>query len=154
MDFIEVPMRKKILSTVIFLSLCLLFVALKNIQYKPTEAMSVSDDFLNRIATNKLDQAYALTNENAIVGTTFDQFQTNVRREWWIRDNSNCDFEIKSIFPEQSYGNRLRRYLKNGKHIEPALLIFGYEPCGDFQILLRQNRNGQWKVVNFQRRAG
>ncbi|OLY58802.1 hypothetical protein BV917_19220 [Leptospira santarosai serovar Guaricura] len=61
---------------------------------------------------------------------------------------------MKSIFPEQSYGNRLRRYLKNGRNVEPALLIFGYEPCGDFQILLRQNRNGQWKVVNFQRRAG
>lgn len=64
--------------------------------------MSVSNNFLNLMVTNKLDQAYALTNENAIVRTTFDRFQEKADRELDFRylKDKNCDFEIKEFYPK------------------------------------------------------
>ncbi|EQA64143.1 hypothetical protein LEP1GSC062_4452 [Leptospira alexanderi serovar Manhao 3 str. L 60] len=82
----------------------------------------------------------------------FDRFQKKSYRELdprYLKDK-NCDFEIKELNPKQSYGNRLRRYL-NGRKVEEDRLNVAYNPCGiPFQISLRLNQNGNWKVVNFQ----
>ncbi|QDK24913.1 hypothetical protein [Leptospira weilii] len=152
-------MRNKFLLAISFLLSCFFvfisFYALKYIQYEPIEAMSVSNNFLNLMMTNKLDQAYALTNENAIVGTTFDRFQIKVRQELDtdFLKNKNCDFEIKAVNPKQTYRTRLSRYL-NGSKAEADLLNVEYYPCEvPFQISLRLNRNGNWKVINFQSHA-
>ncbi|EMY04892.1 hypothetical protein LEP1GSC029_1754 [Leptospira interrogans str. 2002000626] len=65
----------------------------------------------------------------------------------------NCDLSIKSYGPKQTYGNRLKRYW-NQDTVEVDPLYVEYYPCGlPFQIVLHLNRNGEWKIVNFQSHA-
>lgn len=150
-------MKIRFLAAIAFLcvSLFLSFYFLKNTEYIPKDAIAVSNHFLRLLITKKLKEAYSLTNENAIVGASYERFQKKVDQELGNRDRmGNCDLSIKSYGPKQTYGNRLKRYW-NQDTVEVDPLYVVYYPCGlPFQIVLHLNRNGEWKIVNFQSRAG
>ncbi len=141
----------------IFIAACIFlisFYTLKNIQYVPVKAVSISRNFLNLMKAGQLEQAYSLTERNAIIGTSFSQFQNKVYKEWTRHGGrENCDVEIDRIFPKQSYGNRLSRYL-NRKKVEPDWLYVNYHAGGmPFGIKLISDSNGNWEIVNFESHA-
>ncbi len=149
-------MKNRHLVVVGFFFLCFLlasFYSLKNVEYIPKDGRSVSDRFLKSLATNRLEEAYTLTNENAIVGTSFERFQKKVGKELGQGRLTDCDLSISDSYPKQSYGNRFRRFW-NRSSVEVDPLHVEYDPCGiPFRISLRLNRSGEWKVVNFQSHA-
>ncbi|EMN68674.1 hypothetical protein [Leptospira interrogans] len=149
-------MKIRFLAAIAFLcvSLFLSFYFLKNTEYIPKDAIAVSNHFLRLLITKKLKEAYSLTNENAIVGTSYERFQKKVDQELRNRDGmGNCDLSIKSYGPKQTFGNRLKRYW-NQDTVEVDPLYVEYYPCElPFQIALHLNRNGEWKIVNFQSHA-
>ncbi|TGM58829.1 sugar:proton symporter [Leptospira adleri] len=142
--------------SIVFLFACFLLVSfyfLKNVEYKPKDPLELANRFLNLLITKNLEEAYSFTNENAIVGTSFEGFQKKADREIGKGDLSRCDLSISDYYPKQSYGNRLRR-LWNRSPTEVDQFNIEYDPCGiPFRISLRLNRNGEWKVVNFQSHA-
>ncbi|MBM9502294.1 sugar:proton symporter [Leptospira sp. 201903071] len=149
-------MKIRILIRIVFLSallFCGSFYFLKNVEYEPKDAILVSDRFLELLIVKKLEEAFTLTNENAIVGTSFERFQKKVGKELGNGDLTACDLSVTGHYPKQSYGNRIRRYWnQNGVEVDPFNVE--YDPCGiPFRISLRFNRNGEWKVVNFQSHA-
>jgi len=130
------------------------FYALRNIQHEPVTAMSTSREFLNLMMADKLEQAYSLTNKNTIVGTTVEDFKRKVYKEWTRHGgNPGCKITLGNIFPKQSWGNRLRRYLKGGTG-EMNWIYVNYYVCRiPFGITLKSDHNGDWRVTNFQSHA-
>lgn len=146
--------KQILIVTLIICSVFISFYFLKNIQHKPIEAISISNNFLNLILTGRLEEAYSLTNKNAIIGTSLAIFKNKVDKEW-IRHagNVNCEYKLGYIFPKQSYGNRLHRYLKGNK-VDLDRIYMNYNVCAHpLGITLNSNNNGDWKVINFQTHA-
>ncbi|WP_408611632.1 sugar:proton symporter [Leptospira ainlahdjerensis] len=147
----------KLLITIVFLCVFFPFVFyyfLKNLEYRPKDALNLSDQFLHLLISKKFEKAYAFTNQNAIVGNSYERFQKKIERELGNGgDGSSCDLSITDYYPKQSYGNRFRRFW-NRSSVEVDQLHIEYDPCGlPFRISLRLNRNEEWKVVNFQSHA-
>ncbi|MGA2142133.1 MAG: sugar:proton symporter [Brevinematales bacterium] len=146
---------RKIVLLAIFMAFCAVlisFYTLKNIQYEPAKAISASRQFLNLMKSGKLGQAYSLTATNS--GASLKRFQDKVYIEW-TRHGGREDFNavLDQVFPKQSYGNRLVRYL-TGRKIEPDWLYVNYHAGGiPFGIKLISDSNGNWKIVNFESHA-
>ncbi|AOP36620.1 sugar:proton symporter [Leptospira tipperaryensis] len=149
-------MRIKLWIGILFVSACFLFAFysfLKNVEYTPKDAILVSDQFLSLLISKKIEQAYALTNQNSIVGRSYEGFQKKVEKELGSADFHDCNLAVTSYHPRQSYGNRLRRYWSRSPVVVDPFHI-EYDPCKiPLKISLKLNGNGEWKVVNFQTHA-
>lgn len=129
-------------------------IALPRIEYRPSNAITFSDNYLALLMTDKTDEAYSLTEKNAIVGVTLEEFRDKVRRECVCHGVSReHKITLHYIFPRQTYGNRLRR-LVYGRNPDMDRISIDYHVDGvPFEITVASRRNGKFAVVNFQAHA-
>lgn len=121
--------------------------------YRNEPARAVAIRFLHLLHDDRLPEAYELTLKgDGLAGQDLAQFRQISARQRCARGT----WQVYALSPPQSHGNRLRRWW-NGREVEmPAVRLrydFAPNPC-PFSIELRRNRQGQWRVFNFQRTAG
>lgn len=121
--------------------------------YRNESAIAVATSFIYLLHDDHLPEAYELTlKADGLAGRDLPQFRQIAARQRCTRGT----WQVYGLSPPQSHGNRLRRWW-NGREVEmPAVNVrydFAPNPC-PFSIELRRNRQGQWRVFNFQRTAG
>lgn len=121
--------------------------------YRNEPALAVATNFLDLLQDDRLAEAYELTlKADGLAGQDLAQFRQISAHQRCARGT----WQVYALSPPQSHGNRLRRWW-NGREVEmPAVRVrydFAPNPC-PFTVELRRNRQGQWRVFNFQRTAG
>lgn len=124
-----------------------LFSGWAKLQYSHEAESQIADQFVKHLRASELTQAFELTTKATTWGYGGESFEKFAPRQL-------CGaFQIKSVFPFQSNGNRLVRVLKgHGQDISEVNVLFEGE-CF-FEVLLQREYNGLWKVVRFGSTAG
>jgi hypothetical protein len=127
--------------------------ALAHLGYVPRAPIAVSRNFVDLIQAGDLDGAYLLTNRKTSVGSSYAAFEANVRHQLCIDVfPTNRPVKLISTNPFQSYGNRLRRWIR-GRKIDPDQVIVDYFIGLPFELRLRSNDTGEWRITYFQSHA-
>jgi hypothetical protein len=148
-------------KTVLFAALILGAVGLTGVtfwglhqRYVPPEAVEMSRRFISLIESGNLREAYALTTQDDLSGSTFEAFETKARNRihqvvfvahppiQWVGERGGF----------QTYGNRLRRWLA-GRKLDPDLLNLEFTVGAPFEVRLVSVGEGKWKIRYFQTHA-
>jgi hypothetical protein len=123
-------------------------------RYVPSEAVEMSRRFISLIESGNLREAYALTTQDDLSGSTFEAFETKARNRinqvvfaahppiQWVGERGGF----------QTYGNRLRRWLA-GRKLDPELLSLEFTVGAPFEVRLVSVGEGKWKIRYFQTHA-
>jgi hypothetical protein len=123
-------------------------------RYIPPEAIEMSRRFISLIESGNLQEAYALTTQDDLSGSTFEVFETKTRNRinqivfathppiQWVGERGGF----------QTYGNRLRRWLA-GRKLDPEVLSLEFTVGAPFEVRLVSVGEGKWKVRYFQTHA-
>jgi hypothetical protein len=123
-------------------------------RYVPPEAIEMSRRFISLIESGNLREAYALTTQDDLSGSTLDAFETKTKNRigqivftarppiQWVGERGGF----------QTYGNRLRRWLA-GRKLDPDLLSLEFTVGGPFEVRLVSFGDGKWKISYFQTHA-
>jgi hypothetical protein len=123
-------------------------------RYVPSEAVEVSRQFIALIESGNLREAYALTTQDELSGSTFEAFETKARSRinqvvfaarppiQWVGERGGF----------QTYGNRLRRWLA-GRKLDRDLLSLEFTVGAPFEVRLVSVGEGKWKIRYFQTHA-
>ena len=104
------------------------------------------------LRSDELERAYRLTIRRGEVGGDLGEFQTVARRQWPTAAPASVQF--LGVRPRQSYGNRLRRWLR-GQSTDPPEMWLEFSVDGvSFEVRERPTDDGGWKVDFFQSHAG
>jgi hypothetical protein len=127
--------------------------ALAHLGYVLRAPIAVSRNFVDLIQAGDLDGAYRLTNQKTSVGSSPAAFEANVRHQLGIDVfPTNRPVELIRTNPFQSYGNRLHRWIM-GRKIDPDQVIVDYLIGLPFEVRLRSNDTGEWRITYFQSHA-
>jgi hypothetical protein len=128
--------------------------AVAHLSYVPRAPIEISRNFVDHIQAGDLNGAYLLTNQKAAVGSSLPAFEANIRHQLAI-DVFPTTRPIKLIGTHsfQSYGNRLRRWLM-GRKIDPDQVSVDYFIGLPFEVCLRSNDTGEWRITYYQSHAG
>jgi hypothetical protein len=115
--------------------------------------LEISRNFIDRVQAGDLDGAYMLTSREASVGSSFAGFEASIRRQMGI-DAFPAERPVELIGTRgfQSYGNRLRRWI-TGRKIDPDQVSVDYFIGLPFEVRLKSNDKGEWRVTYFQSHA-
>jgi hypothetical protein len=123
-------------------------------RYVPSEAIEMARRFISLIESGNLREAYALTTQDDLSGSTFEAFETKTR--------DRIDQVVFAAHPPiqwvgerggfQTYGNRLRRWLA-GRKLDPELLRLEFTAGAPFEVRLVSVGEGKWKIRYFQTHA-
>jgi hypothetical protein len=123
-------------------------------RYVPSEAVEISRRFISLIESGDLREAYALTTQDSLSGSTFESFETKTKNRisqtvfvsrppiQWVG--------VRNGF--QTYGNRLRRWLA-GRKLDPDTLSLEFTVGAPFEVRLVSAGEGRWKISYFQTHA-
>jgi hypothetical protein len=123
-------------------------------RYVPSEAIEMSRRFISLIESGNLREAYALTTQDDLSGSTFEAFETKTRNRinqvvfvahppiQWVGERGGF----------QTYGNRLRRWL-SGRKLDPELLSLEFTVGAPFEVRLVSVGEGKWRIRYFQTHA-
>jgi hypothetical protein len=128
--------------------------ALAHLSYVPRAPLEISRNFVDLIQAGDLGGAYLLTNQKATVGSTLEAFESNIRHQLAI-GAFPINRPVKLIGTQngfQSYGNRLRRWIM-GRKIDPDQVSVDYFIGLPFEVRLRSNDTGEWRITYFQSHA-
>ena len=103
--------------------------------------------FIELLRTANYAEAHTLTMKNALVGQTLPTFEVFAKRQICGR------FKMTEVFPLQTNGNRLRRWM-SGAEVEMPEVVVQYEGSCLFKVTLRRDPKGNWKVFNFGSHSG
>lgn len=116
-------------------------------EYQPTQAYQVAVEFVQLVKAKELQTAYELTAKNSLVGRDAQTFQTVVEHTC-LEGRGRI-----GVFPSQTNGNRLRRWL-SGRKVDIDEIGFEFEdPICPITLKLRRNANNDWKVYFFESHA-
>ena len=125
---------------------------LRTVLARPGGAIRTAERFVELLKAQDLPGAYRLTTQRGGVGGSFEEFQRVVRRQW--PGDGSAAVRRLDVGPFQSYGNRLRRWLR-GQPVEMPELYVEFSVGGvPFKVSERYEKNGEWKVSYFQTHAG
>lgn len=125
---------------------------LRVIPAQPGSAIKTAQSFVDGLRTHELQQAYQRTTQRGEVGSSLAEFQAVVRRQWPATAPAYVRFE--AVRPTQSYGNRLRRWLR-GQEVDPPQLWLEFSVGGvPFTVRETRGHDGEWKVDYFESHAG
>src|SRR5215467_6682065 len=128
--------------------------ALAHLNYIPRAPINISMNFVELIQAGDLGGAYLLTNQNAAVGISLAAFEANIRHQLAIDVfPSNRPIKLIGRNSLQSYVNRFRRWLMGRKN-NPDQVIVDYYIKLPFEVRLRSNDTGKWRITYFQSHAG
>jgi hypothetical protein len=123
-------------------------------RYVPAEAVEISRRFISLVESDNLREAYALTTQDSLCGTTFEAFETKTRNrisQIVFADRPPIQWVgVRSGF--QTYGNRLRRWLARRK-LDPDTLSLEFTVGAPFEVRLVSSEQGKWKISYFQTHA-
>ncbi len=122
--------------------------------YVPPAAIAVANNFIDRINAGDLQGAYSLTSRDAAVGASLAEFDAKVRRQLAI---DAFPLRRSAIFVGlrrggQSCGNRLRRWIA-GRKVDPDVVDLDYSFGLPFEIRLRSDQRGNWRIIFFYSHA-
>lgn len=131
------------------------FYFVATMQFVPKGAAQVAESFLTLLSDGNLEQAYDLTSQRGLAGSLVE----NSLAEFKAKLGTNFSgfkntAQLQYVFPFQSQGNRLRRWLR-GQEIEMPEITFDYT-IGQVPYSLRliYRGKGQWRVLYFGAHAG
>jgi hypothetical protein len=128
--------------------------ALAHLSYVPRAPLEISMNFIDLIQAGDLDGAYLLTNQKVSVGSSLAAFEANIRHQMAIDVfPNNRPVKLIGTHSFQSYGNRLRRWIM-GRKIDPDQVSVDYFIGLPFEVRLRSNDRGEWRIAYFQSHAG
>ena len=143
-------MRRLITSLVFLLLGGLVGYVWLKAPYANAAARQVAAEFLHLLQAQKIEQAYAMTlRRQGLAGRDLAEFQRVVERQLCTRQA----LDLIWLHPTQSNGNRLRRRLL-GREVEMPSVTARFEGACLISIELRRDREGGWRVFNFQSTAG
>jgi hypothetical protein len=129
-------------------------LALAHLSYVPRAPIEISRNFVDLIQAGDLGGAYVLTNQKAAVGRSLAAFEANIRHQLAVGESpTNRPIKLIGTHSFQSYGNRLRRWLM-GRKIDPDQVSVDYFIGLPFEVRLRSNDTGEWRITYFQSHAG
>jgi hypothetical protein len=128
--------------------------ALAHLSYVPLPPIEISKNFIDLIQAGNLDDAYLLTNQEVSVGSSFAAFEANIRYQMAIDAfPTNRPVKLIGTHSFQTYGNWLRRSIM-GRKIDPDQVSVDYFIGLPFEVRLRSNDKGEWRITYFQSHAG
>ena len=117
------------------------------LSYPALEQIRNADAFVQMLRSENYVAAYEATFKNRLIGTTLPDFERFARRQ--VCGN----FYRTEIFPPQTNGNRVRRWLL-GVEIDMPEVGVQYEGTCFFKITFRRTSDDAWKVYNFGSHSG
>jgi hypothetical protein len=141
------------LVAIVIVTTCAAYV-LPHSRYVSRVPIDISRNFIALIQAGDLGGAYLLTDQKADVGSTLADFEANIRYQLAI-DVFPANRPIKLIGTQggfQSYGNRLRRWV-TGRKTDPDQVNVDYFVGLPFEVSLRSNDRGEWRITYFQSHA-
>ena len=127
-------------------------VFLRTVPARPGQAIRTAEKFVDCLRTQELLQAYQLTTQRGDVGKSFADFQKVVRQQW--PEGAAAPVQRLAVSPFQSYGNRLRRWLRRQEIEMPEVHVEFSVGGMPFEVRERYVGRGEWKVSYFQAHAG
>jgi hypothetical protein len=127
---------------------------LTRLRHQPDEPLQISRNFVDLVQAGDLDAAYRLTDRGTSVGSTPAAFEVNIRRQLGI-DAFPTHRPVALIGArggDQSCGNRLRRWIM-GRKIDPDQVSVDYVAGPPFEVRLRSDGVGGWRITFFQSHA-
>ena len=124
-------------------------------QYVPPDAIALAERFLSLIKAGNLTEAYSLTTQDALPGSTLEQFESNVEhRMGGLNEKVSIEWRGRRS-GYQTYGNRLRRWLA-GRKLDEDRISLEFELGGQVPLEIRvvSLPDGRWRVTYFQTHAG
>jgi hypothetical protein len=123
-------------------------------RYVPREAIETSQRFISLIESGDLQEAYAMTTQDALSGSSFEAFSAKARNriaQTVFVNRPPIQWEgVRYGF--QTYGNRLRRWLA-GRKLEPDSISLEFTVGAPLEVRLVSSADGKWKVSYFQTHA-
>ena len=111
------------------------------------EQVERAERFVELLRSANYAEAHTLTMKNPLVGQTLPDFQVFAKRQI-------CGtFHMTEVFPLQTNGNRLRRWM-SGAEFEMPEVVVQYGGSCLFKVTLRRDSEGKWKVFNFGSHSG
>jgi hypothetical protein len=127
--------------------------ALTRLRYLPREPLKISRNFVDRIQAGDFERAYLMTDQGASVGRTLAAFEANIRHQLAVDAfPMHRPVELVGAHGFQSYGNRLRRWIM-GRKIDPDEMSCDYFVGLPFEVRLRSDDRGGWRITFFQSHA-
>jgi hypothetical protein len=123
-------------------------------RYIPAEAIETSRRFIALMESGDLRDAYALTAQDRLCGTSFQAFEAKARiqlAEVVQRTHPPVEF-VRESNGFQTYGNRVRRWLA-GRKLDPDTLSLEFMVGTPFEVRLVSSGDGKWKIAYFQSHA-
>ncbi len=97
-------------------------------------------EFLRLLKARELDKAYELTTKAGLVGADAAAFQKKVAGECLEGRG------VSYMFPPQTNGNRLRRWIYRRDVEMPEVGVEFEDPLCPVRMTLRRDQNKKWKV--------
>ncbi|MEQ4923435.1 hypothetical protein [Proteus hauseri] len=116
--------------------------------YSFSSQRQIATAFINNINNEEYERAFELTQKNSYTGKTLEEFKDHALKE--IR---GADYKFAYSFPNQTNGNRLRRWF-NGTEVEMRDINLEFKGPSDLRITLRHTNNNQWKIYYITSHAG
>jgi hypothetical protein len=111
-------------------------------QHAADQQIELADTFILMLRTHRVAEAYELTLKTRMELPTKEEFAVFASRQI-------CgSFKMTEVFPFQSNGNRLRRWLL-GQNVEMDELNIQYFGECAFRVTLRKDTERNWKVFKF-----
>ena len=146
------PITLWIVLAVVAVGAVVVGLLLRTVPAQPRQAIRTAEKFADCLKTQELPQAYQLTTQRGDVGKSFTDFQKVVGQQW--PEGTTGPVQRLAVWPFQSYGNRLRRWLR-GQEVEMPELHVQFSVGGvPFEVRERYVGKGEWKVSYFQAHAG
>lgn len=117
--------------------------------YPFTHQKQMAQNFIQLILDNKLEAAYQMTMRTRFTGMNFEAFKKQIDKE--IATSSI--YSVAYSWPEQTNGNRLRRYLR-GVEVELPKVTIEFEGGSLLRVVLCYKTDGQWSICRFDSHAG
>ena len=125
---------------------------LQMVPVRPRSAIKTAQSFVAGLSAHELERAYQLTTRRGEVGGSLAEFQAAVRQQWPATTVASVRFE--AVHPFQSYGNRLRRWLRR-REVDPPQLWLEFSVGGvPFTVCEIHGSDREWKVDYFESHAG
>ena len=115
-------------------------------QYPARDQTQVAETFVNFLRSQRVAEAYELTMKTRMDLPTEEDFTAFAPRQI-------CGaFKVAEVFPVQSNGNRLRRWM-SGQEVEMPEVNIQYLGDCAFRVTLRRDAEQKWKIFKFASHA-
>jgi hypothetical protein len=113
-------------------------------QHPARAQVQLAETFVEHVRQQRSEAAQNLLSSGHLVGADYphESFAVFAGRQLC------ADLEVVEVFPHQSRGNRLRRWLSGCEVEMPEIQVQFRGQC-HMRIVLRRDTDGSWKIFNF-----